>query len=90
MALKIIFGFGNTYNQLLEKTGLRTLKDRREEACLKFAIKLKDSECFSYLFPENPTFNLRVTKKYKEDFARTERMYMSPLYAMRRMLNEHY
>ena len=66
MALKIIFGFGNTYNQLLEKTGLRTLKDRREEACLKFAIKLKDSERFSYLFPENPTFNLRVTKKYKK------------------------
>ena len=53
-----------------------------------------DSERFGRLFPMNTTeemnMNLRTVKKYKEEYARTERLYNSPLFAMPRYANENY
>ena len=56
-ALKIIFGFEISYRMLLEKSGLPTLKQRRETACGVFAKKLLESERFSDLFPRNLALN---------------------------------
>ena len=90
-ALKIIYGFGESYSCLLNKTGLKTLRLRREEACKNFAKKLLESTRFNYLFPENEyeeeAVVLRKTKKYKEEYAKTNRLYNSPLFYMRRELN---
>ena len=73
-------------------SGLKTLKKRREGGCKNFALKLAKSSKFGDLFPKNEYDTdapaLRRTKEYKETFARTERMYRSPLYHMRRLLNE--
>ena len=86
-ALKVIYGFETTYEQLLLKTGLETLASRRESAFSVFANKLLESNRFGDLFsinqyPENMA-SLRNTKKFREEFARTLRLYNSPLYAMR-------
>ena len=78
--------------KLLKKCGIEKLSTRRESACESFAKKLIESTRFSEFFPtkvypENiPT--LRKQKTYREEFARMNRLYNSPVYAMRRMLNE--
>ena len=90
-ALKIIYGFGLSYSALLEKTGIPTLKERRETACRSFTNKLLVSNRFQHLFPLNAVdddgMTLRNTRQYTEEFARSERLYRSPLYSMRRNLN---
>ena len=90
-ALKMIFGFGLTYEDLLAKANIRRLSDRREEACLNFAKKMSESVRFGVLFPKNEyeedTPVLRNRKTFTEEFARSERLYRSPLYHMRRVLN---
>ena len=35
-ALKIIYSYDNHYRDALQMAGLKTLKDRREDLCLKF------------------------------------------------------
>ena len=91
MALKIIYGFGLSYEALLRKSGVQRLEERRNTACETFTQKLAQSERFNYMFPLNEypeeMANLRTTKKYKEFHARTARLYNSPLYSMRRTLN---
>ena len=92
-ALKIIFGFETTYEELLLKTNIPKLSIRRESACTTFTEKLLMSERFNYLFPLNNQdvngMNLRTTNVYREDFARTERLYRSPVFTMRRNLNNN-
>ena len=90
MALKIIYGFGINYKDLLERAEIVTLEKRREIACENFANKLLESERFQVLFPRNEEegrMELRKSLEYKEEFARSERRYRSPLYSMRRLLN---
>ena len=91
-ALRIIYGFDLSNQELLEKAKIRTMKERRIEAFEKFTVKLSNSSRFSSLFPENNVragnMELRHTKNYIEEFARTDRLYHSPVYAMRRYLNE--
>ena len=88
IALKGIFGYEYSYRELLASTGLTTLKDRRNERLEKFAIKATRGR-FCHWFPLNDQGrNTRHTKKYKETFARTERLKNSPIFTMRRKLNE--
>ena len=93
-ALNIIFGFGLSYEDLLLKAGLTTLESRREEMSGNFAKKLVESERFSSLFPLNEytedMAETRNRKTYREDFARSNRLFNSPLYSMRRYLNQNY
>ena len=93
-AIDIIFGFGTNYNEILGQNCMKTLKERRIDACNNFAVKLAESTRFGVLFPENEypeeTPNLRNMKKYREDFARTNRLYNSPLFSMRRYLNANF
>ena len=91
-ALQIIYGFDRRYEDILAITGLEKLDDRREKACLAFANKLVQSERFKVWFPEverdGVASNLRSGKKYQEKFARSHRLYHSPLFYMRRLLNQ--
>ena len=92
IALKIIYGFDNSYEQLLDLAGIKTLAFRREESTDNFARKLAESERFKALFPLNEypdsMAQLRHTNKYKEFRAKTDRLYNSPLYSMRLRLNQ--
>ena len=85
--------FRSSYEQLLSKANIERLSERRMNACAAFAAKLEQSERFNYLFPQNVypenMANLRNVKRYKEEFARTRRLFNSPLYNMRRIMNEY-
>ena len=89
-ALKTIFGYRTSYRQALELAGLPTLKDRRTEIVLKFANKTVINPTFNRWFPySNPLcYEIRRKKKFQEEFATTGRLYRSPIFAMRRLLNE--
>ena len=83
--LKIIFGYGKTYSNLLEESGLETLSSRRLKALAKFAYKAPKK--LNYESSNSTRPSQRSGKIYMEKFARTQRLYDSPLYTMRRILN---
>ena len=91
--LKIILGFNLSYEEMLEKSGLSSLEERRKEAVLKFAVKMSRSERFeSRWFPRwvnEHEVGLRKEKRFIEFHARTSRLYNSQLFHMRRILNEN-
>ena len=87
-ALKAIYGYQYSYRSLLEMSGLPTLQQRRDERCLKFARKAGTDPYFRTWFPLNPVG--RVTRNpliYQESRAKTNRLFNSPIYHMRRLLN---
>ena len=87
-ALRYIFGFGIPYRELREMASLKTLRARRIELCDKFANKCLRSERFGHWFPlHEQTRVSRSRQKFKEEFARCDRLKNSPLYYMRRRLN---
>ena len=89
--LKIVYGFEDSYDILLQRANICPLKTRRENAVLKFARKMSVSPRFgNQWFPrwENEfEVNLREEKVFIEFQARTNRLYNSQLYQMRRILN---
>ena len=90
LALKIIIGFNYTYVELLEIAEIKSLEERRKEAFQKFAVTLTKNERYRSWFPriEEGTRNTRNIKIYTEEFARTARLYNSPLFSMRRVQNK--
>ena len=88
-ALKCIFGYQYSYRALLELSGLTSLEQRREERCNRFARKAAANPRYSGWFPEVPEGGrtLRRTNKYQEFRAKTTRLMNSPLYDLRRRLN---
>ena len=87
--LRCIFGYGKTYEDLLKESGMSTLKERRERAVLKFAQKTLKNPVYSHWFRLNPNVtSQRNPVVYLEEFARTNRLYNSPLFHMRRVLNK--
>ena len=90
-ATKIIFGPYVSYRTVLEETELETLTSRREKSIEKFAKKtLKNERFSSKWFPEAPPtdHNTRFPKRYLEERCRTSRLYNSPMYMMRRIIND--
>ena len=88
-ALKAIYGYDPSYRDLMERAGLTTLRARREQRELTFARKCASSERFSCWFPVRAVArNTREGVTYEEKFARTHRCYNSPIFSMRRRLNE--
>ena len=88
-ALKAIYGYEPSYRALIEKSGLTTLRARRENREIVFARKCANSDRFSRWFPAAE--RVRETRNdmmYKEFFARCVRCYNSPIYSMRRRLNK--
>ena len=87
-ALRCMYGYKKLYTELLEESGLQPLKTRRQSAVLKFARKASENPIYARWFKKNP--NLTSTRNptiFAESFARTNHLYNSPLYAMRRLLN---
>ena len=83
-----MYGYDKSYSELLYISELDTLKDRREEALLKFAKKTMENENYKHLFPlKECARTLRKTDTFLEEYARTDKLYRSPLFTMRRLLN---
>ena len=86
--LRSIYGFDKTYEELLSESGLRTLEERRKNALERFAVKAAANKQFTNWFPVNDNrFSQRSSCLYKEYHAKSDRLYRSPLYALRRILN---
>ena len=70
---------------------LDTLEKRRQELCLRFARNGIKQNQLNYLFPTNykeHNMKTRNVKKYKVDFANTERYKNSNIVAMQNILNQ--
>ena len=69
-------------------SNLKSLKSRREESFAKFANKTLTNPKYLHWFPlKNSRRLTRGTQKYKEEQAVGNRLYNSPIFAMRRLLN---
>ena len=89
-ALKNIFGFEYSHSRLLELSGLKTLKERRRTATLKFAQKTLNNPRFQHWFPKRRMTGRNSHKEeIIENSARTDRRRNSPIYHYRRILNDH-
>ena len=87
-ALRSIFGYQLTATQLRQEAGVETLRERRIRLTDNFAQKCLKSERFRKWFPETELRRSgRQSERYKEFFAKTDRLKNSPLYYMRRRLN---
>ena len=94
-ALKIIFGAQVDCQALIESGRIETLKARREQNALKFALKAANSVRFGPVwFKETPSTERSVRpttrNKYLETKCSTERGKNNPIYFLTRLLNEHY
>ena len=87
-ALKIIYGFGFSYRSLLEKTGLETLKQRRLCAIDRFTDKCIQGKFAAWFPMVSGRRSQRNHRPYEEKYARCDRLRDSPLYFMRRRLND--
>ena len=87
-ALRSIFGYNFTATELRSEAGVTTLRERRIQLTDKFANKCLNNDRFKVWFPENESRrSARNGDKYKEFFAKSDRLKNSPLYYMRRRLN---
>ena len=86
--LRCIYGYDKSYDDLLKESGLDPLKTCRQKAFLKFAKRASQNPIYSHWFKlsKNLTSD-RNPRIYEEKFARTSKLYNSPLFAMRRELN---
>ena len=87
--LRAIYGYSLNYVQLLQISGLETLKNRRQNAFEKFALKTCKNPRYSTWFPLRVTIReTRQNRPYLEQFANSQRLYRSPMFAIRRFLND--
>ena len=89
--MKIIYGVTVSYGTVLRETELETLEARRWERIRKFAIKAQKNEKYSAKwFPKarDHQYNTRRPKTFLEETSKTQRLYRSPIFTMRRILNE--
>ena len=90
-ALKVIFGYNVKKEDLLEKSGLSTLEERRGGLFKNFCLKIHSTPRFRSQWLKERQFvghDLRNQMIIEENFARTERLFKSPLFSMRRLLND--
>ena len=83
-----MYGYDKSYGALLKEADLETLEERRKRHFKKFAEKASENDNYRHLFPKNiSTVRTSNPKVYREEYARSDRLYNSPLFAMRRILN---
>ena len=90
-ALKIIYKNSyENYENALEMSNLKTLKDRRKDLCLTFAKRCLKNEARKDLFPLNNQRNdgKYTHETYKVYHANTGRLQKSPIIYMQHLLNE--
>jgi hypothetical protein len=92
IALRIILNDDySDYSSALELSGLETLRNRRTQLSYNFAKKCIKSEKSSDLFPVNvKTVNTRPHEKYFVTPAHTERLAISTIPYLQRLLNDKY
>ena len=79
-----------SYEQACSFLEVTTLKQRRIDLCLKFALKILQNEKFSDFFKPNNNFNnIREQEKFHVPFAHTSRYQKSPKVFLTNLLNEH-
>ena len=90
-ALKCIYGPFILARKMRDRAGITTLRARRILLAEKFAAKCVTNPRFMHWFPLKSTRTSTRTKKeteiYKEEKARCDRLFYSPLFYMRRRLN---
>ena len=88
-ALRCIYGYEMSYKKMRELAQVTTLRQRRIEACDKFAQKCLSSRRFSGWFPLKlgGRASSRKRENYIEEHARCNRLRDTPIYYMRRRLN---
>jgi hypothetical protein len=87
-ALKIIYGFNESYATLLERSGIERLSERRVTTTDRFAQKTAANTRFAGWFEPNPNRKSnRIGLKYKEPMRRLERTRQNPIDYMTRRLN---
>ena len=90
--LKMIFGYEHDYTELLRRGGIESLESRRGKQFRKFCLKVAESGRFSRKwlpkYDEDTAANVRNRKVFIEFVAKTNRLYNSPIFAIRRQLNE--
>ena len=77
------------YQHACELTGIPSLEESREAACLRWARRAQASPHHSHLFPRSPITNTRQSKAFLEYTCRTNRYYFSAVPYMARLLNIH-
>ena len=91
-ALKIILGDKYvSYDNALKVLNLQSLKERREDLCLKFADKCLQVPKFSRMFPRNPhghDMNKRNSECFQVKRGLTTRLRNSAIPYMQRLLNK--
>ena len=86
--LRAIYGYDHDYETLLSLSGLQTLAKRREIAFKKFTSKTVKNQKYEHWFPMRPIARItRSTSIYLEETAVGNRLYNSPIFSMRRLLN---
>ena len=81
-----------SYKKALVELGLETLDERREQLCLKFALKCSKNEKAKKMFPLNEKthiMNTRKTEKCQVQHANTDRLQNFAQIYMQNLLNEH-
>ena len=92
-AFKVILGEKYiSYNNALIKLDMETLKNRRDELCLNFALKCVKHKKLKKMFPLNRkchNMDTRENEKYEVQFAYNGRLKKSSIPYMQIMLNEN-
>ena len=92
-AIKIIMGSSyQRYKKSLGILDLKTLSERREHLCLKFAQSCVKNPKLNDMFPTNIKQHKMETRKqevYKVEHANTERYKNSAIIYMQNLLNEY-
>ena len=92
-ALRIILGDKYVdYDNALKVLNLQSLRERREDLCLKFAKKCLQVPKLKRMFPRNHhdhEMNKRKSEYYRVNRGLTERLRRSAIPHMQRLLNEH-
>jgi hypothetical protein len=88
-ALKMIFGWEKTYEELLIESGLPTLEQRRAERFTSFSKKVESSARFSkaWLVPNITETSTRRVNKYVPKRTKTVRQDKNPVNAIVKELN---
>ena len=92
-ALKVILGSSyESYQKSLDTLNLETLKERRHNLCLRFAIKCTKNPISQKMFPlkkKKHNMEVRNMEKYEVQHANTDRLRKSAIINMQNMLNKH-
>ena len=86
-ALNSIYGYRESYANMREMAGVTTHHARCIELCDAFAKKAATNPRFESWFPKGLAGWADTEYRYKEMNARTDRLYNSPWFYMRRRLN---